>query len=90
MNRLYQLYDEKSRVTAGPIMIEKRDGVAIRTFRELCSSKDNIVGKYPADFSMLFLGTQDEESGLVVHPDGGPVRIDSGAAFLELMESSGA
>ena len=62
---LYQLYDLKAEKVTGPIMSESKDAVAIRTFHNILRDKRTEPGQYPEDFQLLYLGYQDEESGII-------------------------
>lgn len=81
---LYQIYDKKAESIRGPIMAYNRPGPAIRSFNELCGNKETEIGKYPEDFQLRHIGTQDEETGEISpieHP--ALAVIATGEAWLE-------
>lgn len=63
--QLYQLYDRKAQLTAGPIMAAHRAAPIVRAFHELLGDKTSEPGKYPEDFDILHIGSQDEETGKI-------------------------
>ena len=65
LQNLYQIYDLKAEKVSGPIMPATKDAVALRTFHELLDNKDTTPGQHPGDFQLLYLGYQDEETGII-------------------------
>ena len=62
IKRVYSLLDVKSGVYANPV-VYLRDGQAVRDFQALCSDQGCLVGRYPSDFCLYFVGTFDDETG---------------------------
>lgn len=56
---LYVIYDTLSGTTVGPIMAERHDTAAIRTFEDLLGNRDTSVGQHPDDYELRRVGTQD-------------------------------
>lgn len=77
---LYQIYDLKAESVRGPIMAYNRPGPAVRAFNELCANKESEIGRYPKDFHLLHIGTQDEETGEI--ESGRNTVIATGEAWL--------
>lgn len=80
--RLYQIYDLKAEKAAGPIMSQGRDGPAIRSFLAILGQPDTLPGQYPQDFELRYLGTQDEETGVIAAALP-PQVVATGAGWLE-------
>lgn len=62
---LFQIFDHIAGCVSGPILIEKREGPAIRLFQEVLANKEITPGKYPEHFSLLKVGEQDEETAVI-------------------------
>lgn len=80
-NELYQLYDKTARSVAGPIMMQKHAAPAIRDFHSILANTDTMPGRYPEQFDLLHVGTQDEETGTLAAVEPRPVA--TGAAWRE-------
>jgi hypothetical protein len=82
--RLYQVYDLTAQSCAGPLMKYLRDGPAIRDFHSVLGMKDTQPGRYPEQFHLLCVGTQDDETGEVssLTPDTREI-VETGAAWFE-------
>ena len=65
LTNLYQIYDLKAEAISGPILSCSKDAVAIRHFHDLLGDKRTSVAQYPDDFQLLYLGYQDEETGII-------------------------
>lgn len=65
MKRLYQVYDKRAGSIAGPIMAERIDAPAIRTFFDILKNPQTLPGQHPADFDLLCVGTQDDETATI-------------------------
>lgn len=85
--RLYQLYDLTAQAVAGPIMSEKKDGPAIRAFTTVLADKNTMPGRYPEQFELRLIGTQDEESSQINALM--PQTIATGAAWKEAQNYNG-
>ncbi len=82
--KIYQLYDLKAELPAGPLMSERKDNIAIRTFHSILANKDTLPGQYPEHFQLRLLGTQDEDDG-EIHAHF-PEVIATGAAWLDTQQ----
>lgn len=88
LTTLYQLYDLKAELIGGPIIPHAKEGSAIRAFSELLRNKETTPGQYPADFALISVGTQDEETGLInAHV---PVTVFRGQTWLDMVNSQAA
>lgn len=54
--------DEKTGAFSQPSFVPTV-GAAVRSFSELCNTKDSMCCKYPQDFTMYKIGTFDDELG---------------------------
>lgn len=83
MVRLYQMYDRVSESVVGPIIADRVDASAIRTFYLVLADPKTQPGQYPSDFVLLLLGEQEEGGRLVpVFGDLSPVTIATGEQWL--------
>ena len=83
---LYQIFDLVAEAAAGPIMLHKKDGPAVRLFKDLVEDKTTTVGQHPADYELRFLGLQDDSSGELTAQ--GPETVITGEQILEALEKS--
>lgn len=80
---MYQIYDRTAAAAAGPIILEKRDGPALRSFNALLKSgKETLIGTYPTEYELYEIGKQNDET-LVIEPTIPPRLVQTGAAWLE-------
>lgn len=63
--RLYQMYDLTAQAAAGPIILERRDGPAIRSFTAVLADKTTTPGQYPDQFELRLLGEQNDETSMI-------------------------
>lgn len=78
---LYQLYDLTAQMVTGPIMSFNRDGPAIREFNAVLTMKDTQPGRYPEQFTLLKIGSQDETTAAITAAP--PETIATGKAWLD-------
>lgn len=87
-NRLFQLYDKKAQTASGPIMAAHLPAPFVREFKRLLGDTTTDVGKYPEDFELREIGTQDLTTcEITAFP---PQTIYSGAQWLADRETSAA
>lgn len=81
MRQLYAVLDLKAESLIGGIIQERLDAPAIRAFHDALDSKSNsILSQHPADFSLLLLGTIEEDGR--IYPNGdGPQVVATGAQW---------
>lgn len=65
MRQLYSLYDLKAQTIIGGLVIENRDGPAIRAFQDAILDPNAIISKHPADYELRCLGSIDDQGTLV-------------------------
>lgn len=80
--QLYQVFDAIAECAYGPIIAAARDAAAIRIFQEAAADERTELHKYPADYILLKLGTQDDSSGTITALPA-PLPIYSGIAYVE-------
>jgi len=78
---MYQMYDTTAGAVAGPVILEKRDGPAIRMFHTVLANPQTLPGQYPEQFNLLLIGKQDEETAAIVPQT--PAIIATGRSWLE-------
>lgn len=64
MKKLFSVYDAKTEAY-GPVLTHTSDGDAIRSYEMACNNKDSLLGVYPNDFTLMRIGTFDENSGVI-------------------------
>lgn len=62
---LYQIRDRVAGVVTGPIFPEYRDGAAVRQFADLVYAPQGPIKEHPADYDLICVGLQDDESGRI-------------------------
>jgi hypothetical protein len=87
--KLFQIYDRTAAAGAGPILTERREAPAIRMFHELLGNKEITPGKYPDQFDLVCLGSQDEDT-LVITPLNPPETVATGAEWIQVQINRGA
>lgn len=61
---IYAIFDKVANDLFGgqhALLISREDAAAVRVYTELLSDPKTIVGKYPADHDLLFLGELEED-----------------------------
>lgn len=77
---LYQIYDKIAEAVVGPIMSANRAAPIIRSFYELLADERRELNKHAADYDLLHIATQDEETGEILAFR--PETTATGAAWL--------
>lgn len=62
---LYQVYDASAKIVVGPIMRTHNAVPAIRAFYKALADDKSDLNVAPADFHLIKLGAQDEETGII-------------------------
>lgn len=89
-SKLFQLRDLVSDSVGGFIISEKSEAPAIRSFYSLLGNGQTQPGQFPADYVLLYLGSQDLSSGAITPAPSGPVVVATGSSWLASREVSGA
>ena len=63
-HNIYSMYDSKT-LQYRPLNMFLNDGVAERAVSELFQGEANDYTKYPEDFTLMHLGTFDDETGSI-------------------------
>lgn len=82
---IYSLYDSKVGAYLRPLIC-RNHGEALRAFAELANDKNSSVGRYPADFTLFYLGSFDDETG-GIEVEQSPRSLGIAQEFVELMRS---
>lgn len=62
--KAFSIRDQKSEVFNTPFF-QKTHGEAERSFRELVTDQKSMVHKYPEDYDLYFIGTYNDQTGLI-------------------------
>ncbi|AXH73820.1 MAG: nonstructural protein [Microviridae sp.] len=65
MRQLYSLYDLKAQTIVGGLVIENRDGPAIRAFQDAVLDSSSSISKHREDYVLLCIGSIDDQGTLV-------------------------
>lgn len=84
--KCFSVYDSKVGLYH-PFMFFRTKGEAIRAFSDAVNNKDNLIGKYPEDFSFFETGDWCDET-CVYSPLPTPVSIARAHEFLPVQEQS--
>lgn len=79
---LYQIKDHIGHTMAGPIMTVMHEAAAVRYFMDMLRDNTTMIGKHPEDYSLVFLGYQDDETG-AIDPRENPLTILKGSTWAE-------
>ena len=83
---LYSLYDKEAETCVGPIVAEMRHAPAIRMFGELLSDQQTLPGRYPKQFQLMHVGTQDTDTAEITAIK--PTVIATGVEWLQQRENA--
>lgn len=81
MIQLYQLYDLVAQQVIGPLIPCPHQAPAVRHFVDLLRDSKTVLAAHPADYALLYVGMQDETTGILV-PLSRPQPTLTGAAWL--------
>lgn len=81
MIQLFQLYDLVAQQVIGPLIPCPHQAPAVRHFIDLLKDKNTTIAAHPADYTLLYIGMQEETTGILV-PLSKPVAALTGAAWL--------
>jgi len=62
MLKVYAVFDVKAASYGSPMFLAS-NGIALRTFGEVCLNPESPLHKYPEDFSLYEIGSYDPASG---------------------------
>lgn len=79
--RMYQLRDVVAGCLVGPILLERNDAPAVRSFYMAFEDPKSTLGQHPEDYELLCLGEYDDEVG-VTEP--GVALIATGIDWVKL------
>lgn len=83
---LYVIYDKVSQQILGPVALHKHDAAAIRSFTDVASLQNSIVGKHPHDFELCRLGYLTHSA----HIEGTHAVILTGEQWLNSQQAADA
>ena len=85
--RIYSIRDAKAEIFNQPIF-QKTHGEAERNFQTLVNDEKSTVFKYPEDFDLYYVGSYDDNTGLI-KPLDTPQHIVKAIALKSLDEAGG-
>lgn len=53
----------------GAVMTYSATGQAVREFTDQVNDKQSQINKHPEDYMLFFLGTYDNDTGMILQPD---------------------
>jgi hypothetical protein len=59
---VYTIFDSKAEIFKSPFMA-MNDAVALRMIEQAASDPNTDLGRYPADFTLFFIGTYQDHTG---------------------------
>lgn len=62
---IYQIYDNRAASMFGPIMTGNNEVAIARELADHTNNKETILGRNPEDFTLVKLGYQDQDTGLI-------------------------
>lgn len=68
--QVYTIFDSAAKCYQRPFYCQA-DGEALRAFVDLAEDKEHPVGKHPEDYSLWRIGSYNDNSGLLIAPEGG-------------------
>lgn len=68
--KIFSIYDIKSEVFSPPFYMSS-NGEAVRAFKDLANDTNTTIGRHPADFRLMCLGTFDNCTGIHTNEDSG-------------------
>lgn len=81
---LYRIFDRKAEAYDGPMMMEYKDGPAIRNILPAFEDSKTKLGSYPSDYELWCIGEHDEETGAI---NGEPRLVFSGREWKALEDA---
>lgn len=61
---MFAFYDIKAQIYTIPFY-QQREEMAIRAFADMINDSNHAFGKNPGDYSLLYLGEYDDETGII-------------------------
>lgn len=71
---VYSIHDKGVSSFAPPFYARAR-GEALRSFMQACNDERHTIHNYPLDYTLCYMGTFDDVSGLFTSPEHGPERV---------------
>lgn len=63
--KAYTVRDSKAEVFHNP-WYQTTHGEAERSFKAMVNNKETMVGKYPEDYDLYYMGEFDDEKGIII------------------------
>ena len=62
---IFTVFDNVAKQYMAPIFAEATDGVAIRNIQTTMENSEHMFAKHPQDYTLVRVGTLDEETGTI-------------------------
>lgn len=62
IHKIFAVRDQKAAAFLPPFVLPT-EGMAIRTFNDLCVAEDHSFSKHPEDYALVTFGTWDDDTG---------------------------
>ena len=80
-HKMFCIYDQKAEAYLTPFFLPN-ENMAIRTFSDCVNSENHQFGKHPGDYSLIHLGTWDDQGAEIVQ-EPVPKVLGSGLEYKE-------
>lgn len=66
--KVFSIYDAVALVYAPPFVMNE-EGEAVRVFADMANQADNRIGQHATDYTLFYIGTYDDSTGVVTPED---------------------
>lgn len=82
---VYCIYDSKVKVFEKPIYL-RNHGEALRELEDAANDEKSKISMYPEDFSLMHLGTYDDEKGVFENRPNAPENLGLASAYKKVQQ----
>lgn len=86
--RMYSVFDSKAAVYLQPFCC-RAEGEAVRMFRTSCLDKSHQFGQFPQDYTLVYVGAYDDNSGVGTFLTAPEAIVDGNSVRKDEEHSSG-
>lgn len=80
---IYSVYDSKAAAHNVPFFFA-RDQMAVRAFTDLCNDPQSRIAAHPSDYSLVKVGTFNDDTGLITSMK--PITLGIGSSFVKMKD----
>ena len=62
--KIFSVHDSKAHAYGVPFFLHQ-EGMAVRTFTDMCNDENHAFHHHPADYTLFTLGVYDDETGKI-------------------------